>query len=78
MVTRDQLIEDYSRIIDEQKLEIKKLREGLSLVVSNIGNGAFASPECSLEFLTVEVPKEVKLVCESYRRQIEYLKLKLV
>ena len=54
--------------------ENKKLREGLSLAASNIGNGSGASPQASLEFLTVEVPAEIKLVCENYRREIKFLK----
>lgn len=73
-VNRNDLLKDYARIIDEQREEIKSLRAGLSLVASNIGNGSAASPECSVEFLTVDVPLEVKLVCEKYRREIEYLK----
>jgi hypothetical protein len=73
-INRNDLLKDYSRIIDEQIEEIKALREGLSLAASNIGNGSGASPKASLEFLTVEVPAEIKLVCENYRREIEYLK----
>jgi hypothetical protein len=55
-------------------VENQKLREGLSLAASNIGNGSGASPQASLEFLTVEVPAEIKLVCENYRREIKFLK----
>ena len=73
-INRNDLLKDYARIIDEQREEIKTLREGLSLAASNIGNGSGASPQASLEFLTVEVPAEIKLVCENYRREIEYLK----
>ena len=66
--------QDKQKIIDEQREEIKVLREGLSLAASNIGNGSGASPQASLEFLTVEVPAEIKLVCENYRREIKFLK----
>jgi len=73
-INRNDLLKDYARIIDEQREEIKVLREGLSLAASNIGNGSGASPQASLEFLTVEVPAEIKLVCENYRREIKFLK----
>jgi len=73
-INRDNILKDYDRIIDEQREEIKALREGLSLAASNIGNGSGASPQASLEFLTVEVPAEIKLVCENYRSEINFLK----
>lgn len=42
--------------------ENKRLREGLSLVAKNIGNGSFALPDASIDFLTKQVPEEVRLV----------------
>ena len=59
---------------EDLMVENQKLRDGLSLAASNIGNGSGASPQASLEFLTVEVPAEIKLVCENYRREINFLK----
>lgn len=59
---------------EDLMVENQKLREGLSLAASNIGNGSGASPQASLHFLTVEVPAEIKLVCENYRRDIKFLK----
>jgi hypothetical protein len=62
--------------LKKYKEENQKLREGLSLVASNIRNGSGASPQASVEFLTVDVPAEVKLVCQNYRTEIEFLKAK--
>lgn len=48
--------------LNKLREENKKLREGLSLVARNIGNGSFALPDASIDFLTKEVPEEVRLV----------------
>jgi hypothetical protein len=74
MVTTNELLTDYARIIDEQREEIKKFRLALSQIADNIGNGSVVSPEASIEFMTADLPNEVKLVCENYRREIEILK----
>ena len=56
--------------IERLREENKALRDGLSLVADNIGNGSFASPDASLDFLSVEVPKEVKLYCQRLRDEL--------
>ena len=47
--------------------EITRLREGLSKVAKNLGNGSAASLDCSLEFLCDSLPEEVRLVCTELR-----------
>ncbi len=53
--------------VERLRAENKQLREGLSKVAENIGNGSFASPDCSLQFLTVDLPREVRLYCHRLR-----------
>jgi hypothetical protein len=64
------LLEENDALIEENE----KLRDALSLIATNIGNGSVVSPNASLEFLTKDLPNEVKLACVSYRREIELLK----
>lgn len=64
------LLEENDALIEENE----KLREALSLIATNIGNGSVVSPNASLEFLTKDIPNEVKLACVNYRREIELLK----
>ena len=56
--------------VERLRAENQQLREGLSLVAKNIGNGAFASPDASLDWLTKEVPAEVKLYCQRLRDEL--------
>ena len=64
------LLEENDALIEENE----KLRDALSLIASNIGNGSVVSPKASMEFLTKDLPNEVKLACVNYRREIELLK----
>lgn len=64
------LLEENDALIEENE----KLRDALSLIASNIGNGSVVSPRASMEFLTKDLPNEVKLACVNYRREIELLK----
>jgi hypothetical protein len=52
--------------------EIKRLRQVISNVATNLGNGSAVSTEASIEFIE-DVPREVKLVCEGLRREIASL-----
>ena len=59
-------------IFEENDALIKenmKLREALSQVATNLRNGSCVSPEASLEFLTVDLPNEVKLVIDQLRKR---------
>ena len=64
------LLEENDALIEENE----KLRDALSLIASNIGNGSVVSPKASMEFLTKDLPNEVKLACINYKREIELLK----
>lgn len=68
--TRFSLLKENDALIEENE----KLRDALSLIASNIGNGSVVSPKASMEFLTKDLPNEVKLACLNYRREIELLK----
>lgn len=52
--------------------ENAKLREIVSKVATNIGNGAFCDPSCSLEFME-SVAEEVRLETTALRQQIAAL-----
>ena len=70
LLAGDAAIELAKLEIIRTESENKALRAGLSKVADNIGNGSFASPDCSLQFLTVDVPLEVKLHVSSLNREI--------
>lgn len=59
------LFEENDSLIKENM----KLREALSQVATNLRNGSCVSPEASLEFLTVDLPNEVKLVIDQLRKR---------
>lgn len=54
---------------EELKEENKVLRQALSDIASNLGNGSTVSVEASLPFIK-ELPHEVKLVCDSLRKEL--------
>ena len=68
---------NFSLLIENDALieENEKLRDALSLIASNIGNGSVVSPRASMEFLTKDLLNEVRLACVNYRREIELLKV---
>lgn len=57
-----------------QERENNALRAGLSLVATNLGNGSFAAPTASIEFLCVCLPREVKAVCDDLRTERDALR----
>ena len=63
--------------LDKALEEIAALRKGLSDAATNIGNGTFAAPYASLHFLTVDLPEEIKVYCESLRNENARLKSKV-
>lgn len=50
--------------------ELAAMRKAMSQVATNIGNGSFASPDASPEWLTKEVPEEVRLYCARLRGEL--------
>ena len=71
-VNMHDLVKDYARLIDGQREEIKTLRQVISDIAANLGNGSTVSTEASIEFIK-ELPKEVKLVCAGLRNEIAWL-----
>ena len=53
--------------IEILKKENTALREGLSKVATNLGNGSAVSPQASIQFLTIDLPEEVRLECTARR-----------
>lgn len=56
---------------DEARAEVERLRQIVSACASAIGNGSFASPECSLEFMSgipAEIASEAKRGRGAYQR----------
>jgi hypothetical protein len=60
---------------EELKHENEVLRQGLSRVATNIGNGSFALPEASINFLAFDVAEEVRVVINNLRAQAAKEKL---
>jgi energy-coupling factor transporter ATP-binding protein EcfA2 len=75
LVTMNELIEDYARIIDEQKQEIRQLRVALSQIAHIVGGAVL--PTASLQFITEEVEKEVELVVTDLRADNEHLRKRI-
>jgi hypothetical protein len=71
-VNMHDLVKDYARLIDGQREEIKTLRQVISDIAANLGNGSTVSTEASIEFIK-ELPEEVKLVCNGLRKEISIL-----
>jgi hypothetical protein len=63
--TNSSLLKENDSLIEENM----KLRNALSQVATNLRNGSCVSPEASLEFLTVDLPNEVKLVIDQLRKR---------
>ena len=63
--TNSSLLKENEALIEENI----KLRNALSQVATNLRNGSCVSPEASLEFLTVDLPNEVKLVIDQLRKR---------
>jgi len=59
------LFEQIDVLIEENM----KLRNALSQVATNLRNGSVVSPEASIEFMTVDLPNEVKLVIDQLRKR---------
>ena len=51
--------------------ELAAMRQALSQVATNLGNGSVVSPDAGVEFMTKDLPKEVGLYCEKLRRELE-------
>ena len=64
----------HKSVLDRAEYENRKFREAFSLLASNIGNGSQVSPDCSLSFLTIDLPNEVKLYCKALRDENDKLK----
>lgn len=54
---------------EELKEENRVLRQALSDIATNLGNGSTVSVEASLQFIK-ELPHEVKLVCDGLRKEL--------
>jgi regulator of replication initiation timing len=63
--TNSSLLEENDALIKENM----KLRQALSQVATNLRNGSVVSPEASIEFMTVDLPNEVKLVIDQLRKR---------
>ena len=63
--TNFSLLKENDALIKENM----KLREALSQVATNLRNGSVVSPEASIEFMTVDLPNEVKLVIDQLRKR---------
>jgi hypothetical protein len=63
--TVSSLLKENEALIEENT----NLRKALSQVAVNLRNGSCVSPEASLEFLTVDLPNEVKLVIDQLRKR---------
>lgn len=63
--TNSSLLKENDSLIEENM----KLRKALCQVATNLRNGSCVSPEASLEFLTVDLPNEVKLVIDQLRKR---------
>jgi hypothetical protein len=59
------LLKENEALIEENM----KLRNALSQVATNLRNGSVVSPEASIEFMTVDLPNEVKLVIDQLRKR---------
>lgn len=75
LVTMNELIEEYARIIDGQNQEIRKLRGALSQIAHIVGGEVL--PTASLQFITEEVEKEVELVVTDLRADNEHLRKRI-
>lgn len=53
-----------------QQDEIRRFRQAMSQVARNLGNGSDACPGASIEFLTKQVPEEVRLVCQRREQEL--------
>lgn len=56
-------------IEEELKEENKVLRQALSDIAANLGNGFRVSVDASLPFIK-ELPHQVKLVCDGLRKEL--------
>jgi hypothetical protein len=63
-------VPQYDKELRFAAQENKVLREAISKIVDYLGNGSRVSPQCSLGFLTQDVPQEVKLVVNSLRSRL--------
>lgn len=64
--TVSSLLKENEALIEENT----KLRNALSQVATNLRNGSVVSPEASIEFMTVDLPNEVKLVIDKLRKRL--------
>ena len=64
----DGRVKELERELDAARNESKRLRQIVSSCAAAIGNGSFASPECSLEFMS-KIPAEITAeIWAAYRR----------
>lgn len=62
---------------DEARAEVERLRQIVSASCAAIGNGSFAAPECSLEFMAgipAEIAAETRRGREAYQRGAEAMR----
>ncbi len=46
------------------------MRQGMSQVATNLGNGSFATMDASHQWMTKEVPEEVRVYCNRLRKEL--------
>jgi len=66
--------EKLERELAAMTKERDALRQALSQIATNLGNGSVVSPDASLEFITTDLANEVKVYCESLRRERDELR----
>ena len=55
---------------EEIETELTAMRTALSQVATNLGNGSVVSPDAGVEFMTRDLPNEVRLYCEKLRSEL--------
>lgn len=60
----------HSEFARQLETELAEMRQAMSRVATNLGNGSFATMDASHEWMTKEVPEEVRLYCERLRREL--------
>lgn len=61
----EELKAENERLVEQNT----KLRNAISKIAENLQNGSVVSPLASIEFLTEDVPNEVRLVVNRYKTQ---------
>jgi hypothetical protein len=55
----------------ELEIELHEMRQAMSQVATNLGNGSFATIDASHHWMTKEVPEEVMLYCNRLRAELQ-------